>query len=850
MSEFVQAVAYTASAASSSHTVFFSPTQVGSRVVVLVHSYAGVTGISSGYLLHEHTAHTLGIRLYSKVSSGGDTSVTVNTGSSTDRIFMWMYEISNAPIRFGSATGLTSGSAGMSLSGLPAGCVAVLGVSHYVTGSTDNSSVSWPPGFTHRGYAFRDWSDSGLAKRVWAAGATERGLSGAFVFSQDLVTGDTRDTAWVGAVFGPNPDADPPTVPGNVRLTGMTNTSVTVAWDASTDSGVGVSRYGVYRDGTLVGEEYELTSTVEGLTAGQTYLIGVDAVDGNGNRSEKASVSVTVIADTAAPAVPGGLRITALGAGSFSLAWDASTDNIGVVGYGVYRNGAKVGDDQTTLTKAFSGLVNGSAHTVEVDAVDMHGNRSAKVSIAVVAAPDTTPPTVPGNLRTTAVSGASIAIAWNASTDATIGLAGYGVYKDGVKIGSDVTALAYRFNALTEDQTYLLAVDAVDRAGNRSAKASLSVQALTETVPPTTPGSLAVTGVTHTTISLAWTASTDNDEVIRYDVLVDGVRRGDTAGLAYTVAELVPNTGYLLAVRAVDRSGNVSVAATAAASTAEPPYLPIATPVYLLGAWAGNVADNDGVRWVVEEEEGWSSSAEVVGLGDDHDGDDGGFSGPGRFAGKVITLAGTAAATDHAAMARAMDRLPAVLHPDAQAELRVVEAHLTRRAMVRLSDQVRITPRGSLAFGWEFTVAADDPRRYGTPIRREATGEAPQAVEVDVEVYGDYPDGIPATLTVQDAIAAPRLLHVQTGVQVTFDPAVIINPGYAVRVDLLAREVTVFNPALPAGQQTVPGMRSMIASSTWFQLVPGLNTIRLLGQPHPTTPGPATLVADTADCWT
>ncbi|MEV7011777.1 fibronectin type III domain-containing protein [Streptosporangium sp. NPDC051022] len=850
MSYVVQEKVYTAGSASSSHTVSFSSTRANSRVVVIVNSYAGVTGISSGYGQHEWTAHTLGIRLYSKLSSGGDTSITVSLSDATDRIFMWMFELADAPTFFGSATGLSSGAAYFSASSLPAGCVAVAGVSHYLTGPTDNSSTSWPSGFSGRGYAFKDWMDSGLRKRVWSSAAVNDSVSESLSFSQDLVVGDSLQTAWVVGVWGPNPDTEPPTVPTGLRLTGMTNTSVTVEWNASSDAGVGVSRYSVYRDGAWVADSYELTATVSGLTAGQTYLIGVDAVDYNGNRSEKATTSVTVIADTTAPTVPGNLRITALGAGSFSLAWDASTDNIGVVGYGIYRNGTKVGSDQTALTKAFSGLVNGSTHTVEVDAVDMHGNRSARASITVLAAPDSTPPTVPGTLRTTAVSGASIAIAWDPSTDAHIGLAGYGVYKDNIKIGGDITATSYRFNALTENQTYLLAVDAVDRAGNRSAKASISVQAVTETVPPTTPGSLVVTEATHTTISLSWTASTDNDEVIRYDVLVDGVRRGDTAGLVFTVQELTPNTTFVVAVRAVDRSGNVSGLAEVVAATTEPPYVPLATPVYLLAGWAGNTRDSDGVQWVVEEEDGWSSSAEVTGLGDDQDGDDGGFAGPGRFGGKVITLSGTAVAPDRARMAQAMDRLAAILHPGQLTELRVVEEHMTRRAMVRLSDQVQITSRGSRAFGWEFTAAADDPRRYGTPIRHETSGEAPAPVEVVVEVYGDYPDGIPAALTIQDAIAAPRLLHVETGVQITFDDDVIINPGYTVRVDLLARDVTVFNPTLPVGQQTASGMRSMIASSTWFQFVPGPNTVRLLGQSHPTTPGPVTLMVDTADCWT
>ncbi|MGP4094092.1 carbohydrate-binding protein, partial [Nonomuraea sp. KM90] len=46
--------------------------------------------------------------------------------------------------------------------------------------------------------------------------------------------------------------------------------------------------------------------------------------------------------DTAAPSVPGNLRSTGVTSSSVSLAWNASTDNVGVTGYNVYRGGTLV----------------------------------------------------------------------------------------------------------------------------------------------------------------------------------------------------------------------------------------------------------------------------------------------------------------------------------------------------------------------------------------------------------------------------------------------------------------------------------------------------------------------------
>ncbi len=46
-------------------------------------------------------------------------------------------------------------------------------------------------------------------------------------------------------------DADPPTVPQNLHSTGVTTSTISLAWDASSDSMTSVAGYTVYRDGTL-----------------------------------------------------------------------------------------------------------------------------------------------------------------------------------------------------------------------------------------------------------------------------------------------------------------------------------------------------------------------------------------------------------------------------------------------------------------------------------------------------------------------------------------------------------------------------------------------------------------------
>jgi chitodextrinase len=76
--------------------------------------------------------------------------------------------------------------------------------------------------------------------------------------------------------------------------------------------------------------------------------------------------------------------------------------------------------------------------------------------------------------------------------------------------------------------------------------------------PPTPPGGLTVTAKTATSVSLSWTASTDNVGVTGYQVQQDGTVVGSPTGTSYTVGGLSPATAYSFSVVARDASGNVS----------------------------------------------------------------------------------------------------------------------------------------------------------------------------------------------------------------------------------------------------------------------------------------------------
>ncbi|MDN3027995.1 glycoside hydrolase family 6 protein [Streptomyces sp. S.PB5] len=81
--------------------------------------------------------------------------------------------------------------------------------------------------------------------------------------------------------------------------------------------------------------------------------------------------------DTTAPTAPTGLQATAKTASSVSLAWTAATDNVGVTGYDVYRDGTRVGSPASGTTYTDTGLSAATAYSYTVRARDAAGNVSA-----------------------------------------------------------------------------------------------------------------------------------------------------------------------------------------------------------------------------------------------------------------------------------------------------------------------------------------------------------------------------------------------------------------------------------------------------------------------------------------
>ncbi|MGW2856258.1 carbohydrate binding domain-containing protein, partial [Streptomyces sp. NPDC001215] len=107
------------------------------------------------------------------------------------------------------------------------------------------------------------------------------------------------------------------------------------------------------------------TIYVHGWYAQGTYYADDISLDGPGGGS-----------DTQAPTAPTGLTSTGKTSSSVSLQWNASTDNVGVTAYDIYRGSSQVLSVSGT-SATVSGLSPSTGYTFTVKARDAAGNSSA-----------------------------------------------------------------------------------------------------------------------------------------------------------------------------------------------------------------------------------------------------------------------------------------------------------------------------------------------------------------------------------------------------------------------------------------------------------------------------------------
>jgi Fibronectin type III domain len=277
----------------------------------------------------------------------------------------------------------------------------------------------------------------------------------------------------------PAGDKTPPTTPTNLHATSLTQTSVTLAWDPSTDNS-GTFSYVVSKDGQgFTVPQSQTTFTIDWLSAGRTYTFYVTAVDQSLNTSGKSNIlTITTPPDTEAPPAPT-LSGQVRGPSQVRLTWNRVVDDTSTfVTYRVFANGTQVtqhlnwyGETDVVLRH----LTPSTTYTFTVKALDQDSNTSTSnaVTLTTDASSDVTPPSAPTNVHITGSNGCpEFFVGWTQSTDDTDpqSLIEYEIYVNGVISPLPVSA------GVDEDFVYATAsgantftVKAVDQAGNTSA---------------------------------------------------------------------------------------------------------------------------------------------------------------------------------------------------------------------------------------------------------------------------------------------------------------------------------------------------------------------------------------------
>ena len=279
----------------------------------------------------------------------------------------------------------------------------------------------------------------------------------------------------------PKADRQSPTTPKNLRVTGMTPYSISLAWDASTDN----SGSFVYRicctnvNSETVSAPASSFTYRKGVEANRPFSLRMFAVDAAGNASGYSNiVSGTTPPDTIPPTKPV-VTVTEVGATHISLAWSSIEE--GPVWFTVVRDDNTIvvqGTRETSGTAYF--LEPETTYTFRAQARDFSG-KSSPVSDPVTAttAPrntnDTTAPSTPANFGGSNFD-TETWLSWDQSTDDVTPQSRirYEIYLNGAldhgTVGRGSTILYGTAGIINTFE-----VVAVDEAGNKSGPASFTI---------------------------------------------------------------------------------------------------------------------------------------------------------------------------------------------------------------------------------------------------------------------------------------------------------------------------------------------------------------------------------------
>ncbi|REE81953.1 putative secreted protein (Por secretion system target) [Lutibacter oceani] len=186
--------------------------------------------------------------------------------------------------------------------------------------------------------------------------------------------------------------------------------------------------------------------------------------------------------DTQAPTAPTNLIASNITNTTADLNWTASTDDVGVTSYEIFKDGVFL-TSSATNSYNITGLTQNTSYNFTVYAKDAFGNTSTVSNTETFTTTniiDVDAPTVPTALIVSNETSSTIDLSWTASTD-NVGVTGYDIYVDGI-YNATTASVTYTITGLTPTTTYSFTVLAKDGATNESAQSS-AVNGTTTAIP-------------------------------------------------------------------------------------------------------------------------------------------------------------------------------------------------------------------------------------------------------------------------------------------------------------------------------------------------------------------------------
>jgi hypothetical protein len=363
-----------------------------------------VAGLSTSVALTSHSASAAGIAV--------DTSVTTHQGVPATSIAspsLSTHYTNELLLAFVASDG-PAAAASQSFSGVTGG------------------GLTWVPRVRSNG-------EAGTAE-IWQAVApttlsgvvvTATRSSGAYGGSMTVVALSGASTIANGAVGSASAASGAPSAALTTTQAGSWSWGIGNDWDNATTRTVGANQNKFDEYLAPVGDTYWVQRQ-NNPTANVNTPVTINDTAPTGDRSDLAIIEIPpAVPDTAPPTVPSNVTASVVNSNQVNVSWSASTDDVSVAGYYVFRNGVNIATT-TALTYSDTSVLPSTPYTYAVEAFDVGGLVSGLSTGFTVTTPSPSAPVIT-NVQATAITPNSAVIDWTTDLPSTslvnYGLAGY-----------------------------------------------------------------------------------------------------------------------------------------------------------------------------------------------------------------------------------------------------------------------------------------------------------------------------------------------------------------------------------------------------------------------------------------